>query len=146
MITLKVIAHYKKKMDNNEEQEVFDFFTDNLAKASLEFQNKVKESKIYSKIQEELNKYIRIRVPEYNTDNWYKQNGWIYFFTENGSEYRKGRYSMIGPITINVEGHRTKGPIFTIIENFDNHPKQIVFVGTLKNEEDFLTIERLIGI
>lgn len=139
MITFKVIAHYNKKMNKHEEQEVFDFFTDNLAKASQEFQNKVKESNIYNKIQEELNKYIRIPLAEYGTDEWFKQNGWE---LNKDDVHVKNGYYLAGPSLV-VES--VKGHLYLISEYFGKL-KQVVFLGYLNNEEDFLTIERLIGI
>lgn len=126
-------------MDKHEEQEVFDFFTDNLAKASLEFQNKVKESKIYSKIQEELNKYIRIPLAEYGTDEWLEQHGWI---LDKDNTYLKKEYFLTESILIQEENKK----IVYIISTYFGKMKQVVFLGYLDSEEDFLTIERLIGI
>ena len=117
-------------MKQKERQEIFDFFTDNLAQASQEFQNKVKESKIYTKIQKELNKYVRIPVVEFPTRAWLLENDW------KDAEFFPGFYQK-GKIKISYRLNKFV---------FHNEKFEVIFEGTIFKEKDFLTVEKLVTI
>lgn len=117
-------------MKQKEKQEIFDFFTDNLTKASQEFQNKVKESKIYAKIQKELDKYIRIPVSEFPTKIWFLENKW------QEAVFFPGFYEKKDLMC----SHKNENFIF------QDQDSKILFQGKIQKEKDFLTIERLVGI
>ena len=111
----------------NEEQEIFDFFTDNLAKAKQEFQNRVLESKFYKSIQDELQKYTRIKVAVFPDLDW--------FFNNNWKKLPNNTYIKDGLLLLTINDL-----YIILIENtFD-----ILFKGNIQTEEEFLMIEKIL--
>ena len=130
-------------MKQKEKQEIFDFFTDILTKASQEFQNKVKESKIYAKIQKELDKYIRIPVSEFATQAWFEENGWE---TGEFPGVKKDNYKIFGPINMFKNNKRIKGPIYLISELVKDDHYQTIFQGKIQNEKEFFTLMKMLDV
>lgn len=116
------------KIKEDDAQEIFDFFTDNLANATQEFQNKIKESQIYQAIQKELDKYVRVPEPIFPSKEFFESQEWV--------NNKKGRFIIDSEYNF----------FYKILEEIESSTPEIIFKGRVKTEEQFLMLEKMLGI